>query len=867
MGWLRVFALVRRFYFNYNYVDSNLPYIHSLFFRRVQFSIRLVIAFLVSGFLAYGTPLKNQVSQLVFLIPLASVLVIQDTVGLTVAAAFQMLTTLVPVSIFLFIVQKIGLGYHDYVAAEIILLIVSFFIGFVGSQAQSRKIPLVMCAVFFATIVNQPIIPSTLIFQIFEVFAIGICVSVLITLIIFPAFATMDIENRVNYILLNLGEMHRLIVQSFLHQDQIDAQVLLTQVSTIEQMVFEAMSSLQTKLVFARFEPSRLLQRIFNLKRKNIIDLTLSEQENLVTSLFLHVRSMQSMVKQCHFNEYHTDLTRDIRESLLNLCSCQSIIINNITKHTLITKGEFMHYVSDLYQAHQKLSKTYRDTGFHRLEYAVISGTTIKSEDYLGHSFFLFQIHTIAKLLISVTATDKKKVVEKKRKTSLKERLIPKWSRILVALKTTIIMGVGSIFVMVPSLVTTFENGQWIFIALCMTQGDTVGGAFTTMRMRLFGTLLGAMWSYITYLAVGEQIYPTFGMLVPWILFFGYIRSLPNWNYTALVAIFTPILINLGRIAGPIPVPEGDFILLRIEENVIGIGLAIVLTLIIFPIFALDLLKENIQNTLEAFRDSVDSIRSIYNKLILDKNPTGIYFDIEKDKEVESFFAAQRNNFYQFITTQRTGIQHIAIEPTFLWINNFSSNHYTTLIEQELDICQILHTIDAALMNINEFLFIDEDEIHSVGKEFFHRFWKELLTLSSQLNGRFDMWSSYFKLSQTRYHRLFNDGIFYNKELFEIELLKQDSYLAELRQTVHRLENEHQDGVDQLLKRFIDLLIQGGTPSNFFPYKKNDQNDLIIIAISTMCFSTIKLVKSAIDLGTTIHNIFELETTHRYIPY
>jgi hypothetical protein len=44
---------------------------------------------------------------------------------------------------------------------------------------------------------------------------------------------------------------------------------------------------------------------------------------------------------------------------------------------------------------------------------------------------------------------------------------------------------------MVPRLVEVFENGQWILIALCMTQGDTVGGAFTTMQMRLFGTLLG----------------------------------------------------------------------------------------------------------------------------------------------------------------------------------------------------------------------------------------------------------------------------------------------------------------------------------------------------------------------------------------
>jgi hypothetical protein len=135
---LRAFALFRHFYFNYNYVDSNIPYIHSLFTRRVQFSIRIVISFLASGFLAYGSPLEHQLSQS-FLIPLISVLTIQDTVGFTIAYAFQMLITLVPTSIFLFIVQKIGLGYQDYVAAEFILLITAFFIGFIGSQVRTSQ--------------------------------------------------------------------------------------------------------------------------------------------------------------------------------------------------------------------------------------------------------------------------------------------------------------------------------------------------------------------------------------------------------------------------------------------------------------------------------------------------------------------------------------------------------------------------------------------------------------------------------------------------------------------------------------------------------------------------------------------------------
>jgi hypothetical protein len=134
---------------------------------------------------------------------------------------------------------------------------------------------LIICVIYFPTILNQPIVPSTFIFQLLETFVIGICVSILVSLIIFPAFATMDIENRVNFVLLNLGKMHLLIVQAFLREDQMDVQALLSRASIIEQMIREAISPIQMNLGYARFEPSRLLQRVFNLKRRNIIDLTL----------------------------------------------------------------------------------------------------------------------------------------------------------------------------------------------------------------------------------------------------------------------------------------------------------------------------------------------------------------------------------------------------------------------------------------------------------------------------------------------------------------------------------------------------------------------------------------------------------------
>jgi hypothetical protein len=129
------FQRVRHFYFNYHHNDLSSTLTSSAFSRHIQFALRMTISFLVGGFLAYGTPLNNQLS-LQYLIPVMSILSIQETFGMTLFASYQILTAITPLSIFLYVVQKIGLGYEDYLAAELILLISSLFVAYKCSQVN-----------------------------------------------------------------------------------------------------------------------------------------------------------------------------------------------------------------------------------------------------------------------------------------------------------------------------------------------------------------------------------------------------------------------------------------------------------------------------------------------------------------------------------------------------------------------------------------------------------------------------------------------------------------------------------------------------------------------------------------------------------
>ncbi|CAF2747636.1 unnamed protein product [Rotaria sp. Silwood2] len=345
-----IFQTICHFYFNYHYNNSSSKPTPSAFFRRVQFAIRMTISFLVGGFLAYGTPLNNQLTTQ-YLIPVMCILSIQETCGMTLLASYQILTAVTPLSIFLFVVQKIGLGYKNYLAAELVLLISSLFVAYKCSQVQTRKIALLINAIFFSTIVNQTNLPSTFIFILLEEFVIGIFVGLIVSIVIFPLFATFDVENRVNYCLTNLQQMETIVIQAFLCTDQMSAQVSLARASTIEQMVRTTMNLMHTRLNEARMEPSRCLQRIFNRRRRHLIDLTLQEQEYLVSALMFHICSLRIMVTQCQFNEYHSHFTRELQTSLLHLSSCQSTVVSSLMLSPIVTRDEFNDSLTKLQQA------------------------------------------------------------------------------------------------------------------------------------------------------------------------------------------------------------------------------------------------------------------------------------------------------------------------------------------------------------------------------------------------------------------------------------------------------------------------------------------------------------------------------------
>jgi len=130
---VRIVRLIKNYYFNSRRIKFSSLFIDSIFIRRFQFALKLVISFIIAGLIAYASPLRHYLDQ-PYIICVISVLSTQETIGFTLSSSIQTAIAIVPLSILLFIIQIIGLSYRHYLAAEILLLILSLIIAYQCTQ-------------------------------------------------------------------------------------------------------------------------------------------------------------------------------------------------------------------------------------------------------------------------------------------------------------------------------------------------------------------------------------------------------------------------------------------------------------------------------------------------------------------------------------------------------------------------------------------------------------------------------------------------------------------------------------------------------------------------------------------------------------
>lgn len=143
---------------------------------------------------------------------------------------------------------------------------------------------------------------------------------------------------------------------------------------------------------------------------------------------------------------------------------------------------------------------------------------------------------------------------------------------------------------------------------------NNIGGTISQIRLRLLGTMTGSIYAYFIYVVVGSRIRMGTIMFLPFLFLCTIIRQNRSWSYFGTVCAMTAIIMWLGRtVYGDSP--DGNFAMLRVQQNAIGCILVAVASLFSVPQLASDLLKLNIVNVLQTYKESVLKIFHVFENV------------------------------------------------------------------------------------------------------------------------------------------------------------------------------------------------------------------------------------------------------------
>jgi hypothetical protein len=102
-------------------------------------------------------------------------------------------------------------------------------------------------------------------------------------------------------------------------------------------------------------------------------------------------------------------------------------------------------------------------------------------------------------------------------------------------------------------------------------------------------------------------------------------------------------------------------------------------------------------------------MHSIYDKLFhhTHSHESLIHLELElEENTIESFVDSQRNRFHHLINLQQTLVEHASLEPTSWWVTKtFSVKRYNALIQKQINIFRMLHSMDATVRKLIELIF------------------------------------------------------------------------------------------------------------------------------------------------------------------
>lgn len=159
-------------------------------------------------------------------------------------------------------------------------------------------------------------------------------------------------------------------------------------------------------------------------------------------------------------------------------------------------------------------------------------------------------------------------------------------------------------------------NGSWAALTITMVgtrEGEAVGGSFNAALLRMQGTVIGAMFSFALVVLLRGDLASGAGagrliLLAGFSFLTTYLRLNAEYAYAGIVAAFTAYIVALGIPDDADVQTARTYAHRRIEQNLLGLVVLIVVEVVLFPTFAHDAARVAAAKTMEAARVAAETV-------------------------------------------------------------------------------------------------------------------------------------------------------------------------------------------------------------------------------------------------------------------
>ena len=630
---------------------------------QLEYGLRVGVATALSGAMATLIPRVDTSSALLsipYVLVFFAVLATAPTVGQSLGLLVQLLQGIACTSILVYAAIKAGLGLGTrWQGGLTIFLLECFGLYVMRAQFIGKKTAGAIIVILVLLFVNNPNDQDPLLVWrlILEVIA-GCGLAIALQLLLFPRFARLELHERWWY---GWRLMERLITAALdAYAAAPDVQQLTAMRGAVRQLRTACTTNLgaiKTRALETRVEDA-LLPPLFTHwpfyrqyaaypRMDPMMHVTWMEEVlSLVDNVVLCVESVA-------MSEYHAEFQDWMISALGDFARAAAAVTREVGEVRCDTTA-----LADAQRAvvaasqrcfelwHSVRIKTYRPSPPPGVTWAsdfagepppVADSLTITFVDVENHFAFLTTLDMLAGALSSRQLIPPPGPFEPLPLLKRYATLLLMWpytwrihaADAKVAVKVAGILTVVSLPWLIQPSVIHFANGYWIPIAVAFSYADVYGQAVNTCLTRVLGTTVGACFGSLAVNAVLQQdttqLHPLtrsragglLALLFCWMVVCAPFRLHPRWFYAGTVAMFTAPIIAIGWMSyGAAFLSPGDLALARIQDNILGCLMYLVLDYLVLPTTAtgklLTLLQVNVANLDTAARGALLHYARVY---------------------------------------------------------------------------------------------------------------------------------------------------------------------------------------------------------------------------------------------------------------